>query len=41
MYFMLDNGLAAGGFLTITAPTDLALVSGTCNMWALTGGDAA
>jgi hypothetical protein len=35
MYFTLENGLAAGGFITITAPTDLTLVNGACNMWAL------
>jgi len=35
MYFTLENGLGAGGFITISAPTDLTLVSGSCNMWAI------
>jgi len=32
---MLDNGLGAGGFLKVTAPTDLTLTGSTCNMWAI------
>jgi hypothetical protein len=36
---MLDNAVAAGGFMMITAPTDLTISGLTCNMWAL--GDSA
>jgi len=32
---MTDNGLAAGGFLTVSAPSDLTLAGSTCNMWVL------
>jgi len=32
---MTDNGLAAGGFLTVSAPSDLTLAGTTCNMWVL------
>lgn len=35
LYFVLDNGLGAGGFISVTAPSDLTLSGSSCNMWAL------
>jgi hypothetical protein len=35
LYFVLDNDLGSGGFLAVTAPSDLTLSGGSCNMWAL------